>query len=100
MARDDPMMRFRAPSELKQKIEEAAAENGRSLNADILHRLEFSDENSKSLRTFLEGELEELQHAMKHLIASRNECENRYLTATDAILSGAVIAGEMMIEMR
>lgn len=44
MARDDPMMRFRAPTELKTRIEEAASKNGRSLNAEIVHRLEESFE--------------------------------------------------------
>lgn len=44
MARDDPMMRFRAPADLKARIEEAAAKNGRSLNAEIVHRLEESFE--------------------------------------------------------
>ncbi|NSL91696.1 Arc family DNA-binding protein [Acetobacter syzygii] len=42
MARDDPMMRFRAPTELKARIEEAAAKNGRSLNAEIVQRLDAS----------------------------------------------------------
>ncbi|MCP1274814.1 Arc family DNA-binding protein [Gluconobacter albidus] len=42
MARDDPMMRFRAPKDLKSKIEESASQNGRSLNAEIVHRLEAS----------------------------------------------------------
>lgn len=45
MARDDPMMRFRAPADLKALIEEAAAKNGRSLNAEIVHRLERSLED-------------------------------------------------------
>ena len=42
MARDDPMMRFRAPTELKTRIEEAASKNGRSLNAEIVQRLDAS----------------------------------------------------------
>lgn len=42
MARDDPMMRFRAPTELKEKIEESAAKTGRSLNAEIVQRLQAS----------------------------------------------------------
>lgn len=46
MARDDPMMRFRAPTHLKERIEEAAAKNGRSLNSEIVQRLEESFEPS------------------------------------------------------
>lgn len=100
MARDDPMMRFRAPPELKQIIEDAAATNGRSLNAEILHRLEFSDENSQILRSFLEAELSELQHDMPHLIAARDEHKTRFQAAMDAVLSGTPIDGEVMAELR
>ncbi|MFW6681762.1 Arc family DNA-binding protein [Komagataeibacter intermedius] len=42
MARNDPMMRFRAPEELKARIEQAAAKNSRTLNAEIIYRLDRS----------------------------------------------------------
>ncbi|MBO1360620.1 Arc family DNA-binding protein [Acetobacter sacchari] len=42
MARDDPMMRFRAPEQLKHLIEQSSASNGRTMNAEIVHRLERS----------------------------------------------------------
>lgn len=60
MARDDPMMRFRAPENLKREIEEAAARNGRSLNAEIVHRLEAANPNDAPLAEFLREEAEEL----------------------------------------
>lgn len=77
MARDDPMMRFRAPQELKSKIEASATENGRSLNAEIVHRLELSFESatprelfsgakrSNFSLEFAELELEECRHAVE-----------------------------------
>lgn len=42
MARDDPHFRLRLPAELKEKIEFSAKENNRSINAEILSRLENS----------------------------------------------------------
>lgn len=39
MAREDPQMKLRLPIELKALVEEAAMEAGRSINAEIVHRL-------------------------------------------------------------
>ncbi len=42
MTREDPQMKLRLPAELKDKLAAAAAENGRSLNAEVTQRLEES----------------------------------------------------------
>ncbi|WP_428945303.1 Arc family DNA-binding protein [Pantoea sp. FN060301] len=42
MSREDPQFRVRLPIELKEKVEVAAKVNGRSLNAEIVHRLDVS----------------------------------------------------------
>lgn len=42
VARDDPQFRIRLPAGLKAQVEEAAIRNGRSLNAEIVQRLETS----------------------------------------------------------
>ncbi|MBF0693384.1 Arc family DNA-binding protein [Providencia alcalifaciens] len=42
MSREDPQLRIRLPIELKEKIEVAAKENTRSMNAEIVQRLEIS----------------------------------------------------------
>lgn len=42
MARTDPQVNLRIPAELKVEIQEAAIENGRSLNAEIVARLQDS----------------------------------------------------------
>ena len=42
MARTDPQFNLRVPIELKQKVEDAAKESGRSINAEAVHRLEKS----------------------------------------------------------
>lgn len=40
MSRDDPLMRIRLPDELKAKVKDLADENHRSMNAEIVARLE------------------------------------------------------------
>lgn len=45
MARTDPQFNVRMPADLKEKIEEAAKENGRSMNAEIVYRLQRSIED-------------------------------------------------------
>ena len=42
MARDDPHFRLRLPPELKAQVEEAARAAGRSINTEIVQRLEAS----------------------------------------------------------
>ncbi len=44
MARRDPQFNVRIPAELKQAIEEAAKENNRSINSEIVYRLQQSFE--------------------------------------------------------
>lgn len=44
MARNDPQMNLRVPMELKEKIEEIALENGRTITAEAVYRLEKSFE--------------------------------------------------------
>ena len=45
MARTDPQFNVRMPADLKEKIEEAAKKNGRSMNAEIVYRLQQSIED-------------------------------------------------------
>jgi len=42
MARTDPQFNLRVPQELKQQVENAAKESGRSINAEAVFRLEQS----------------------------------------------------------
>lgn len=44
MARNDPQMNLRVPMELKEKIEKAALDNGRTITAEAVYRLERSFE--------------------------------------------------------
>jgi hypothetical protein len=45
MARTDPQINLRVPADLKKKIELIAIENSRSINAEVVQRLEQSFEN-------------------------------------------------------
>ena len=44
MARTDPQINLRVPADLKKKIELIAIENSRSINAEVVQRLEQSFE--------------------------------------------------------
>ncbi|EDZ5087522.1 Arc family DNA-binding protein, partial [Salmonella enterica] len=44
MSREDPQMKVRLPADLKEKLEVAAKENKRSMNAEVVHRLKESFE--------------------------------------------------------
>ncbi|MFB5706617.1 Arc family DNA-binding protein [Acinetobacter radioresistens] len=46
MSREDPQLKIRLPLELKEKITESASKYGRSINSEVVTRLEESfDEN-------------------------------------------------------
>ncbi|HIQ36211.1 MAG TPA: Arc family DNA-binding protein [Acinetobacter venetianus] len=47
MSRADPQINIRVPIELKKEIEHAAIENSRSLNAEVVHRLQESLKGEK-----------------------------------------------------
>lgn len=55
MARDDPQFRIRLPAELKSRIEKLAASNHRSLNAEIVVRLESSLQTPSRIAISIEG---------------------------------------------
>lgn len=55
MSRDDPQFKLRLPPALKAQIDQAAAENRRSLNAEIVARLEESFEVKAAQVSVLAG---------------------------------------------
>lgn len=62
MSRADPQINIRVPIELKKEIEHAAIENSRSLNAEVVHRLQNSLSRGKVNKSKLTTEelMEEL----------------------------------------
>lgn len=52
MARNDPQMNLRVPMELKENIEKAALNNGRTITAEAVYRLEQSFNNHQPASEF------------------------------------------------
>ncbi|HAV4987780.1 TPA: Arc family DNA-binding protein [Acinetobacter nosocomialis] len=59
MARNDPQMNLRVPMDLKEKIEKAAFDNGRTITAEAVYRLEQSFEQNSNQNEVLQ-KMEEL----------------------------------------
>jgi hypothetical protein len=64
MTREDPQLKVRLPSELKDTLMEKAAENGRSLNAEIVARMRSTLEDGFSEDSLL-ASIKELVVAKK-----------------------------------
>lgn len=82
MSREDPQMKIRLPADLKDQIETAAKNSGRSMNAEIAARLEqsFKQEQEEFTHAFrsavLEDEIKSLEARLgKKLTASPNADE-------------------------
>ena len=78
MARNDPQMNLRVPMELKEKIEKAALDNGRTITAEAVYRLEQSflepskvtiDFDKKSAEVFTQV----VSDSMANILASLSE---------------------------
>lgn len=63
MARTDQQFPLRLPPELKEKLENACKESGRSKNAEAVYRLEQSFEKTQSQ----ESEIEELRKEIRNM---------------------------------
>jgi len=66
MARNDPQMNLRVPMDLKEKIEKAAFDNGRTITAEAVYRLEQSFEQNSNQNEVLQ-KMEELLQRLEKL---------------------------------
>lgn len=66
MARTDPQVNFRIPSELKDKLDNAAKENGRTLTAELILRLETTFDGVESPQD-LKSKVESLEFIVEQL---------------------------------
>lgn len=83
MARTDPQVNFRIPAELKDKLDNAAKENGRTITAELILRLEMTFEQDDQV-----SELVERINKLEDDIHGLNE-DNRELSyRIDRIESG------------
>ena len=62
MTRNDPQMNLRVPMELKENIEKAALENGRTITAEAVYRLEqsFSSKNQSTSYSEINNKISDL----------------------------------------
>lgn len=62
MTRNDPQMNLRVPMELKENIEKAALENGRTITAEAVYRLEqsFSSKNQPTSYSEINNKINDL----------------------------------------
>ena len=81
MARTDPQVNFRIPAELKDKLDEAAKENGRTLTAELILRLETTFEDDDVIHD-LTTRVERLEDEVASLEDDQRE-NNRRLDALE-----------------
>ncbi|MBJ8938574.1 Arc family DNA-binding protein [Citrobacter koseri] len=71
MSREDPQLRIRLPVELKEKIDDAAKSNNRSMNAEIVQRLDAS-----FLNEMLDDEVVSADEALRIANNAKDELSN------------------------
>jgi SMC interacting uncharacterized protein involved in chromosome segregation len=70
MAKEDPYFRLRVPETLKSRIEKSAAENNRSMTAEIISRLDKSfvyEVATNEVEKILEEHRQRLKRIERHL---------------------------------
>ncbi|EXH15139.1 Arc family DNA-binding protein [Acinetobacter sp. 1245593] len=77
MARTDPQVNFRIPAELKDKLDNAAKENGRTLTAELILRLEMTFEQDDDIAT-IKDEIETLRANIEYAHQRINDLEGHY----------------------
>ncbi|WP_218696367.1 Arc family DNA-binding protein [Acinetobacter harbinensis] len=70
MARNDPQMNLRVPMELKENIEKAALDNGRTITAEAVYRLEqsFSSKSSSTDYSEIDKKINHLQELIEIML--------------------------------
>ncbi|WP_033134614.1 Arc family DNA-binding protein [Acinetobacter sp. MN12] len=76
MARNDPQVNFRIPSELKAKLDAAAQENGRTLTAELILRLEMTFDQDDNLKDVMER-LDKIEDLLSDLEYHANDHSRR-----------------------
>lgn len=76
MTKSDVQVNFRMPSALKVRLQEAASDNGRSMGAEVVHRLEksFADDVS---------DVRELMHRLDEIMAQLDDMHRKSAAADD-----------------
>jgi predicted DNA-binding protein len=88
MSREDPQLRIRLPIELKERIEEAATAGGRSMNAEIVQRLDLSFPTELQV-----GELMSAKEALNIVKKAKDELSRVILKRTFSEINKKVRLG-------
>lgn len=76
MARTDPQVNFRIPTELKDKLDNAAKENGRTITAELILRLEMTFEQDDHLQDLM-TRIEKLEEIVDSIEGYQNDQDRR-----------------------
>ena len=68
MARSDPQINIRVPAAIKKQLEIDAIQNGRSLNAEVVLRLENSLQSKQGDKELLNGNPHTIEAYIKHVV--------------------------------
>ncbi len=92
MAANDPHFKIRMPRELKLRLEAAAEEQGRSLTAEIVHRLTHSFDTVFDL--MLLNRAAELKQAERDVASARMQLED---AVDDPDVPGEVVQAKRLV---
>ncbi|MDH0900737.1 Arc family DNA-binding protein [Comamonas aquatica] len=88
MSREDPQMKIRLPADLKDQIEAAAKDSGRSMNAEIVARLERTFAAHPSTDSDARSALLEYEIAANQVEALRLQQQGRHFArAAESLVS-------------
>lgn len=110
--REHPQLRLRVAPELKEQVEQSAKMNGRSMNAEIVHRLEMSfvaEQNPAAANLLHSEDVEKLlTPTLPASIASKLARQNTdsgialasiFVDEINDFINGAVVLGKRQIEL-
>lgn len=93
MAREDPQLKLRLTEEMKDRVTETARENGRSVNAEIVARIEAAEGVRRLLDDF---ELLKAQYVAQQ---EREKVLKEQVTHMHRITTGAQDINRQLIEL-
>lgn len=86
MSREDPQLKVRLPQELKDKITESASNLGRSINADVVARLQSTfDEDEQLEKSPIGLFISEYEKSMKEASSSMENLSKVVLNQSNTI---------------
>ena len=79
MENEETQMKIRVPSGLKNKIQELAKKNKRSMNAEIIAILEKATFDKDSFHTAIQDLKKDIEDSLKNAIAERDKVYQEFI---------------------